>query len=173
MKLLKVLVVCLAFAASVSAHAELVGTFALNPATPSLMARGPDVPGATAWTFADDPDIWNLDLSGYSGPVSVAIRVTDAFTVVPDDYDIYWNDTFLGNTLTALSTQVFLIDAAPTLNALKIVYKNQYAIWAPDNGGSYYNLKVSTHLAPVPVPAALWLMVSGVAGVLGLRRKLA
>jgi len=161
-----VAVAALVFAAA--AQAELVDTITLTPALSHFEAHD----GTNyAHTYPNDPDTWNFDLSAFSALVLIDLKVDDYSPSWPDDYDLWWDGTFIGNTLSAYDGQEFQFVTTPALHTLKVEYVNvnQSPSYPPHAGGSWYDLWVDAEVVPVPGAVLLGLLGLGAAG-LRLRR---
>ncbi|MGB8952571.1 MAG: hypothetical protein WCC06_07880 [Candidatus Aminicenantales bacterium] len=127
----------------------------------------------------------------------VAGNCCNLYYVVPVDIDftgdsIYFNyssagsgtfasGTFNGYVFTDLNdtTSDFLnVEIDPTATTLGVdssrVFFNEDQIFvnvASLYHNSYSKIKLDVDFAPVPVPGAIWLLASGLAGVVGLRKK--
>jgi hypothetical protein len=129
---------------TLSVKAETIGPFSLTPASPSFEAHN-----IVAWTYVDDPDLWNFDLSGFgSNIVSIALKVDDYYPPYPDDYDLYWDGSFLGNTISPYDGYVFDFDTTQGLHSLRVEYTNRYTGWEPSSGGSWYDLWLDVVTVP-------------------------
>jgi hypothetical protein len=163
---------CLVFvglllACGLPARAEFVGTVALTPVSSHFEAHGDDDPSLIARTYVNDPDTWDFDLSAFPGSVSIDLKVDDNYTPYPDDYDLYWDGTFLGNTVSAYDGQEFNFVTTPATHTLKVEYVNQnYPTYPlPHEGGSYYDMWVDAEVTPAPGAVLLGLLGLGTAGV--------
>jgi hypothetical protein len=155
--------------ASVAQAELLTPVISLSPGSPTYSASAAfQVPNA--WTYPGDPDIWRFDLSAFSSAVNVTVHVNDYYPPYPDDYNLYWDGSLLGNTLTATPGSTFSFSTSNAAHQLTVEYVNLYTGWVPSSGGSYYDLTVAA--APVPEPETFALMLAGL-GLLGWmeRRK--
>lgn len=116
--------------------------------------------------------------------VSPAGRIWGHYTNDVNDIDSYagsasGNGTYSGAELWTYLEYTWTFEASTDRNGLVIeartysdlgdtIYIDDMTIWAPDHatietpGGVY---------SPVPVPAALWLMITGILGFVGYKRK--
>jgi hypothetical protein len=140
-------------------------SISLSPGSPSYEAQGPwQTPYAL--TFVNDPDIWQFDLSAFSPAVNVTVHVNDYYTPYPDDYNLYWDGTLLGNTLTADAGRTFSFSTLNVAHTLTVEYVNQHTGVSTSGGGSYYDMTIAAAPAPVPEPGTFVMMLTGL-GVLG------
>ncbi len=152
--------------------AETIGTFSITPGSPSFEAHD----GYNyAHTYVGDPDIWNFDFSSFlSSMVSITLKVDDFYTPYPDDYNLYWDGSLLGNTISPYNGYVFNFDTTSALHSLTVEYANiQPGSWPTSSGGSYYDLWLDAAgtTAPIPELGTLFLLGSGLVGLAGFRKK--
>ena len=157
--------VALVLAGGLHAQAELVGTITLTPTLSHFEAHDELVPGYPARTYVNDPDTWDFDLSAFSGPVSIELKVDDYYPAYADDYDLYWDGNLLGNTLSAYDGYEFSFQTTPITHTLRVEYANQFSGWTPSSGGSWYDLWIDAELVPVPGAVLLGMLGLGAAGL--------
>jgi hypothetical protein len=158
------LIVGLLLACGLPARAELVGTVTLTPLSSHFEAHNSR---NYAHTYVNDPDTWDFDLSAFPGMVSIGLKVDDYYTPYPDDYNLYWDATFVGNTVSAYDGQEFNFVTTPATHTLKVEYVNlnQGDDYPPDDGGSYYDMWVDAQVVPAPGAILLGLLGLGAVGV--------
>lgn len=149
------------------ASAELLTpVISLSPGSPTYGAQA-NLQTPNAWTFAGDPDIWQFDLSAFSSPVNLSVHVNDWFPPYPDDYNLYWDGSLLGNTLTASPGSTFSFSTSNALHQLTVEYVNLNTGISPEGGGSYYTLNIT---AAVPEPETYSMLLAGL-GLLGFAAR--
>jgi len=149
-KTMKHVIIVITLLFSQFASARDAGSITLTPASPEFYEN----PAGSV--FAGDPDIWSVDLSAFSGAVSLTITLLDYYPPLPDDYDVTLNGVFIGNTLTATPGRTFQVSVPPTTSQLKIAYVNAHTGYIPDPGGSGYNLRIVASLAnPDPLTSTI------------------
>jgi len=157
--ILPIVVVLLLVAA---AQAEFVDTVVLTPAISHFEVHDTY---NVAHTYPNGPDIWDFDLSAFTDLVIIDLKVDDFYTGWPDDYDLYWDASFLGNTQSAYDGWEFNFVTTPVTHSLTIDYVNQFSGWPTSGGGSYYDLWIDAELVPVPGAILLGILGLGVAGL--------
>jgi hypothetical protein len=120
-------------------NAELLGTFSITPGSPHFEAHNGFNNGHT---HVGDPDIWSFDFSSFAtSQVSITLKVDDFYTPYPDDYNLYWDGSLLGNTISPYDGHVFNFNTASAQHSLLVEYANIQAVSNPAHfGGSYYDL---------------------------------
>jgi hypothetical protein len=84
-----------------------------------------------------------------------------------NDFQVFWNGTMIQELLNgpsgAFTTYLFNVVATGTSTEIRFGLRHDPSYLALDN--------VSVTPSAVPVPAAVWLFGSGIAGLMGTRRK--
>ena len=141
------------------ASAEALGPIVLTPLDTHFEAHAAG--GAYhAWTHANDPDLWTFDFSAFAGNVDVTISINDYYTPYPDDYDITWDATFLGNTMTAAPGRTFNFSTPAGVHELLVEYVNVNTGISPEANGSWYSIYVDVEGTSIPEPSSLALLLS-------------
>ncbi|MCG8670049.1 MAG: VPLPA-CTERM sorting domain-containing protein [Pseudomonadales bacterium] len=122
----------------------------------------------------------DLDNDGVADNLATFGVVEDALGVSDNNSDYFYGDDFGGVNLTNVGGEPTLtFRDANSLDWVQIVGGTAYnaageeldsALFNLDPAGSTFGA-VNPEYAPVPVPAAVWLMLSGLGVVAGVRRK--
>ena len=149
--------------------------------------------GTSAFAFTQTIDVnsgyqfVNVDWTHtYDG--SVPGPVTATLSIYADDVDmgeidkVYLNGTYLGDLVSygafdnnrppgaPVNTSVTIFDVTPFLSAIMNMHIEVF------NGASSYAVEILTSTLTVsstPIPGAIWLLGSGLVGLVGIRRKFA
>jgi hypothetical protein len=150
-----------------NSNAPLVFTFSFNaPMSPALLGSinshaelGVTLTdglndGATVQGLAGSKMLKSYDLFATGGSISKNVDVGTAFSIFSGTS---------GTTFMADNSLVCAV-ACTTMSAVM-----QFTLTAKDSVA--FTGKVVQDVAPVPVPAAFWLLGSGIAGLMGMRRR--
>lgn len=106
-----------------------------------------------------------IDASGITGKATLNVAADNGFI-------IYLNGKELERANAELYTTIDPWEYIYTIDLLD--GNNTFAILAEDHGGAtYFDMQLTANVNPVPVPAAVWLLGSGLAGLVTVRRKIA
>jgi hypothetical protein len=150
-----------------NSNAPLVFTFSFNaPMSPALLGSinshaelgvtltdGFD-DGATVQALAGSKMLKSYDLFASGGSISKNVDLGTAFSI------------FSGTSGTTFSADSSLVCAVACTTMSAVM---QFTLTAKDSVA--FTGKVVQNVAPVPVPAAFWLLGSGIAGLMGMRRR--
>ncbi len=139
--------------ASEVAHADVVGVPNYSPGTlydSTTLATGPSMNVATLNVSAPGTLTVKLQDLGWPDKLSaLSFALTSATGII--------------GAQTGEGTFTYQLDHAGTL------FASIFAVGGGDMKTGLYNVNIN--LAPVPLPAAIWLLGSGIAGFAALRRK--
>ena len=170
MLLLFTLLVLVGFSSNVRADNIIIPAINITPGSPHFEAHD-SLTNPPAWVYPNNPDVWTFNFSGFSGSqLLITLFVSDWYSAYPDDYNVYWDNSLLGNTLNAAG-RTFSFNTSQATHTLKIDYVNLHsgASFPPDSGGSYYNLDLTASAAPLP--STLCLLGPALMGLLWFRKR--
>ncbi len=167
---------------------------AMNWATANAWAAGLDVAGVTGWRLPDTIDVGNdgaTYTNVYQG-VDYGYNITTHSELSNMFYNVLGNTAFYDTSGVATgctAPNYCLTNTGPFSNIQSGIYwsATEYApsptsawVFSMDFGNQGFNVKTVTNYAwavqsgdvsAVPVPAAAWLFVSGLVGLVGFARR--
>lgn len=163
-------ILILGFFVNLPVFAETLPVLVLTPSSNSFSTSAEFNSTYPARTYGDDNDIWTFDLTAFDHNYLVSIDLTlGDYCCDADNYELFWDGSSIGETGIAVQ-KLFELDVSAAIHTLEIDWLN------PIRGGSWYNISIEATqstipTSAVPVPAAVWLMGSGLVGLLGFSRK--